>query len=216
MKNNLILNFFMKGALVAALFFASAVNTAFAAASPLPMLEQTSQQMLSELKQDKPRFQREPDLINQLVRRILLPHVDLATMSRSVLGRDAWSKASPAERQQFTNEFVTLLIRTYSSALSAYNDQKVEFSPLRGSPEGQSRIQVESRIVRSDGPSIPLNYRLLRQGQDWKVYDFSVEGVSMVESFRNQFAEQLSQGGGMTQLLQKMKQHNQESRDSND
>jgi phospholipid transport system substrate-binding protein len=134
-------------------------------------------------------------------------------MSRSVLGRDAWSKASPAERQQFTAEFTTLLIRTYGSALSAYNDQTVEFSPLRGSPEGESRVQVESRIVRSDGPSIPLNYRLLRQGGDWKVYDFSVDGVSMIESFRTQFAEQLSQGGGMSQLLQKLKQHNQESHD---
>ena len=192
------------------------VSSAFAASSPLPMLEQTSQRMLSELKQDKPRFQREPDLINQLVRRILLPHVDLATMSRSVLGRDAWMKASPAERQEFTNEFITLLIRTYASALSAYNDQTVEFSPLRGSSEGQARVQVESRIVRNDGPPIPLSYRLLRYGQDWKVYDFSVDGVSMVESFRTQFAEQLSQGGGMTQLLKKLKQHNQEKQESNE
>jgi len=177
--------------------------------SPLPMLQQTSQQMLSELKKDKPRFQREPDLINQLVHRILLPHFDLNTMSHTALGREMWDKSTPAERQEFTNEFVTLLIRTYSSALSAYDDQQIEFSPIRGNLASQSRVQVESRIVRNDGPPILVNYRLVRQGQAWKVYDFSVEGVSAIQSFRSQFSEQLSQGG-MPSLLQRLKQHNSE------
>ncbi|MFU8797138.1 MAG: MlaC/ttg2D family ABC transporter substrate-binding protein [Gammaproteobacteria bacterium] len=176
--------------------------------SPLPMMERTANQMLRELKQDQQKIKQQPDFVHQLVRRVLLPHVDLPMMARMVLGRDMWAKASPRERQEFTEEFTTLLLRTYASALSAYNDQQVEFFPIRGGVDNKVRVQVESKIVRKDGPPIPLNYRLLHQGKEWKVYDFTVEGVSMIESFRSQFAEQLSQGGGMTALLNTLKEHN--------
>lgn len=174
--------------------------------SPLGMLQSTSQRMLAELKANKPQLKSNPGIINRIVRTVVVPHVNLPAMSRTVLGRDAWSTATPAQRQQFMQEFTTMVIRTYSSSLSAYNDQKVEFFPLRGGSEG-SQVEVDSRIIQSDGPSIAVSYRLTRDGGDWKIYDFSVEGVSMLESFRSQFAAQLERGN-LEQLLQTMRRHN--------
>lgn len=175
--------------------------------SPLGMLQSTSQRMLAELKANKPQLRNNPAIINRIVRTVVVPHVDLPAMSRTVLGREAWSTATPAQRQQFMREFTTMVIRTYSSSLSAYSDQTVQFFPLRGGEGGGSQVEVESRIIQSDGPSISVSYRLIRDGGNWKIYDFSVEGVSMLESFRSQFAAQLERGN-LEQLLQTMRRHN--------
>lgn len=187
------------------LFFLSFINSAWAASSPVPMLQKTSDQLLSALKQHRAEIRHNPKVINSLVRRIVLPHVDMTTMSRSVLGPEAWRNANAQQRQRFTQEFINLVIHTYSGALSAYNDQMVKFKPLR---EGinSDRLQVESVVNQQDGPAISVNYRVRLDG-DWKVYDFSVDGISMIESFRSQFANALS-SGNIDQLIQSLSHHN--------
>jgi phospholipid transport system substrate-binding protein len=179
---------------------------AFAQSSPVAMLQQTSNQLLRELKQNRGQLRQNPGYVRTLVRRVIVPHFDLVTMSRSVMGRDAWMRATPAQRQRFIREFTQLAIRTYSAALSAYSDQEVEFYPLRNSGS-DGRVQVESKILQNDGPSTPVSYRLVLSGSQWKVYDFSVEGVSMVQSFRSQFSDDLS-SGNIDRLNNRIASHN--------
>lgn len=180
---------------------------ALAAESPLPMLQNTSDQLLSALQQNKATLKSNPQVVYNLVHQILLPHIDLQGMARSVLGRNVWQNATPQQQEQFTYQFTELLVHTYSSALAAYQDQTVKFFPLRGNQGGQTHIQVNSQILQNGGPPITVNYRLVLQGDEWKVFDFSVDGVSMLESFRSQFATELS-NGNLDALIKKLANHN--------
>jgi len=135
----------------------------------------------------------------------LLPHVDVTGMSRSVLGREAWNKASPADRQAFTQAFTQLVIRTYSTPLAEYTNETVTFLPIRGGLDG-SFTRVSSVIVRPSGQRIPLSYSLVSKNNDWKIYDLSVEGVSLLQSFRSQFGQVL-QNSSMQDLIAQMRQH---------
>jgi phospholipid transport system substrate-binding protein len=123
-------------------------------------------------------------------------------MSRSVLGRQAWAKATPAERAQFSKAFTRLVIRTYASPLAQYSDETVQFLPLRGSLSSRF-IRVNSVIVRTQGQNIPLTYSLVAKNGQWKIYDISVEGVSLLQSFRSQFAQAL-QNSSINDLIAEM------------
>ncbi|WP_246562473.1 MlaC/ttg2D family ABC transporter substrate-binding protein [Rickettsiella endosymbiont of Dermanyssus gallinae] len=184
-----------------------ACTAVWAISSPLDLLQTTSNQLITTLQQNQATLKTKPQLVYGIVNQILLPHVDLASMSRIALGRDAWMQASPAQRQAFTQQFTTLLIRTYSSALAQYTDEKVNFLPLRGDFNAETRVQVNSNIIRDSGPAINVSYRLMRVGEQWKLYDFSVDGISLVQSFRSQFAQELQQAG-IDGLINKLAQHN--------
>lgn len=176
----------------------------WAQSSPVPMLEGTANQIISTLKQNKGNLKNNPQIIYQAVQRHLLPNVDVAGMSRSVLGREAWTKASASERQQFSTAFTQLVIRTYASPLAEYTDESIKFLPIRGAADGRF-MRVNSVIVRSNGQNIPLSYSLVSQAGQWKIYDLSVEGVSLLQSFRSQFAQAL-RNSSMQDLLKQMRQ----------
>lgn len=177
-----------------------------AQSSPMPMLENTASQILATLKQNKSSLKNNSQVIYQAVERYLLPNVDVSGMSRSVLGRKAWGAASAAEKQQFSNAFTQLVIRTYATPLAEYTDETIKFMPIRGSLDSRF-IRVNSVIIRSNGKNIPLSYSLVSTANDWKIYDLSVEGVSLLQSFRSQFAEAL-QNSSMQELIKQMRQHN--------
>jgi phospholipid transport system substrate-binding protein len=172
---------------------------------PLVMLKQTSDQMLNALKANKSSMQSNPNTVYHIVNTILLPHVDLETMGRSVVGRNYWMQATPAQREQFKRLFTRQVTHTYAAALESYQNEQIKFYPIRGYNPSAQRLQVQSMIVRSNGQNIPLNYRLINSGGQWKVYDFTVEGVSIVQSYSAQFSDDL-QRGGLPALLTKMQQ----------
>lgn len=176
----------------------------WAQSSPLPMLEDTANQIIATLKQNKASLKNNPQVIHQAVQRYLLPNVDVSGMSRSVLGRQAWSKASASERKQFATAFTQLVIRTYASPLAEYTDETIKFLPIRGSLSSRF-LRVNSVIVRSNGQNIPLSYSLVSKNGTWKIYDLSVEGVSLLQSFRSQFAEAL-RSSSMQDLIKQMNQ----------
>jgi phospholipid transport system substrate-binding protein len=178
-----------------------------AASDPVAQLSQTADQMITALKSNKAAIKGNPSMVEGLARNILLPQVNVELMAKLALGRDGWNKATDQQRAEFTNAFTTLMIRTYASAFSAYTNETVKFFPLRPGDMNDGRVQVKSEILQDGGPPIPVNYRLLQQGDAWKVYDITVDGVSLIQSFRSQFANQLSQGG-MDQLLAALNQHN--------
>ncbi len=185
----------------------SVAALALAAQSPVVMLQQVCDNMLSSLKEHHSTIKSDPKFVQGLSRKIVLPHVDIETMSRLAMGRDGWLKATPPERKEFVDQFTTLMIRTYSRALASYSDQSVKFAPVRGDLTGQQQTQVDSKIIQPGGPAIPMSYRLVLRGDQWKVYDMSVDGVSMVQSFRSQFSQILNQQG-VASLLDAMKKLN--------
>lgn len=174
--------------------------------SPVPMLDNAATKIITTLKENKASLNAHHQIIHQAVERYLLPIVDVDGMARSVLGRQAWTRATAAEKKAFTAAFTQLVIRTYAGPLSKYTDETVKFLPLRGTGDGRF-IRVNSLIVRSSGQNIPLMYSLVAKGDQWKIYDLSVEGVSLLQSFRTQFGQAL-QTGSMNALIATLNQRN--------
>lgn len=177
------------------------------AESPVTFLQKTTDKLLVTLKEKRSALKQNPKLVYTIVDQVLIPVVDTKAMSQSVLGPVQWRKISLAERETFSREFTKLVVRTYSSALSAYKDEQVRYYPLRGAKPNQKRVQVHSAIIQEGGRSIAVNYWLIRDDNEWKVYDMSVEGVSLLESFRSQFSSELAQTS-FQQFLVNLKQHN--------
>lgn len=186
---------------------------AFAVQSPTVFVQNTSNQMLSELQKNQANLKTNPGIVYNIVHRILLPHADLATMSKMAVGRTAWLNASPTDRQAFIQQFTTNIIRTYAAALASYSNQTVQVFPIRGGWSGQSQVNVNTQIMQQDGPPIPVSYHLALQGGQWKVTDFSVEGVSLIQNYRAQFANALS-SGNLASLTAQLSQHNASTTDS--
>jgi phospholipid transport system substrate-binding protein len=176
--------------IVLGVFFLSITALAWSATSPVPMLETTAGNMVEVLEKHKTVLKTNPGIVRQTVRDYLLPHIDMRGMARSVLGRAAWVRATETEQQRFTKAFTDLVVRTYSAPLAEYSDEKIMFLPERAAPNGRF-TRVNSVIIRPSGQKIPLSYSLVLKKDTWKIYDFSVEGVSLLQSFKTQFGQML-------------------------
>lgn len=187
-------------------WFTCIASFAAAGSDPVSMLQGIADNMIAGLKSKKANLKNNPAAVYDLAYKYVVPYADLPAMSQRVIPPATWNKATPAQRAQFQKEFTRLLIRTYASALSSYQDQTVKFYPVRGNLSGRS-VEVQSQISGSQGQPIGVTYRVVRSGNGWKLFDMSVEGVDMLESFRSQFADILA-SGDMAQLLQRMQAHN--------
>lgn len=176
-----------------------------AAQSPTTQLQTVANKMISQLESNKSQL-NSLSVIRRIVNQVLIPNIDLNRMSASVVGR-YWRTATPAQKSEFMSEFSYLVTTTYASALSSYNHDKVTFQPSRENAANQT-TRVHSIIIRANGQRIPIVYDVTLHGNSWKVYDFSIEHISMVQSYRSQFAHVL-QSGGMPALLARLKSHNQ-------
>lgn len=170
---------------------------------PEQMLQGVTDQLLSSLKQQQ---NRNDQALLALVNKILVPHIDLDLASQMVLGK-YWVNATPQQRAEFKKEFTVFMTRTYSTALSSYSNEKVRYFPVRGGVTG-NRVQVNSAVDQANGQSVSVSYRLALSNGEWKVYDFSVENVSIVENYRSQFADVL-RTNGLDGLNQRLKAQNQ-------
>lgn len=178
------------------------------AEDPIQMLDQVTKRVLAELKANRAQLKNSRAKLYSLVDYLIIPHVDFAEMARWVVGRNAWQKADAATQQAFVQEFKTLVVRTYATALLGYTNQTIEFLPLRGSSDKQ-RVQVFS-LIKEGGKVLHLDYRLIREASGWRVYDIIIEGVSLMQGYRAQFADDI-QRGGLQAAIEKMRQHNKGS-----
>lgn len=181
---------------------------AYAQHDPIHLLQSVADNMIAGLKANKATLKTKPSIVYNLAYKYIVPYADLNAMAKRVLPPVTWLQATQAERNAFQKAFTTTLIRTYASALTSYQDQTVRFFPVRDNA-GQT-VVVNGEISSAANPAIQVAYRLIRSGATWKLYDLSVEGVSMLESFRAQFADILAQGS-MRELLQRMDSHNRRS-----
>lgn len=178
------------------------LNQAVASSDPVATVQTLADEMIANLKANKATLKTNRSLVYSLAYRIVVPHADLDEMSKRVVAPQVWRSASPAERDEFKKLFTRRLVQTYSSALADYNDQTIRFFPTRGRVGNEAT--VKSQIIRSDGPALDVSYRVILNGSEWQLLDISVEGVSLLKSWR----DQLSSQGNMQQLLQYLKQRN--------
>jgi phospholipid transport system substrate-binding protein len=169
------------------LIVASLSTAAYAVNDPVASVQKTSDQVISALVAAKKSDSISQAEVYSIVKRYLLPKVAVATMSRYAVGGTMWDSASAAQRTAFSSQFTKLVIGTYASAFAQYNNQKIKVYPLRGGYAGKKTVQVNSVITQGSGPDVPVNYRLILSGSNWLLYDFVVDGISMIQSFRSQF-----------------------------
>lgn len=199
--------------LVAAAFFLiPAMAMAEAPIAPDALVKNTANDVLDIIKKDKDIQSGDMKKITALAEEKILPHFDFEAMSKSVLGKN-WREASKEQQAQFVTEFRTLLVRTYASALSKYRNQTIDYKPLRSQP-GDTRVVVKTVILQSGGPGLPVDYTLKLMGENWRVVDVSIEGVSMVTNYRGQFTNELKQTD-MAGLIQRISDKNK-SNDATD
>lgn len=185
------------------------MQAVFAEDAPTAMLRSMADRMISQLKSHQATLKSHPSIVFSFAREIVVPNADLDAMAMRVLPARTWTAATPQQRAQFKKEFTTTLIRTYASALAEYNDETVKFFPVRGGVSGGA-VKVDSQIIRNDGPAIAMSYSVIQAGGKWKLIDITVEGVSMLQSFRSQFADKLDRED-MVALIKDLAQHNTEN-----
>jgi len=137
-----------------------------------------------------------------LIETKVLPHFNFEAMTASAVGRN-WAKASPEQKARLNDEFKTLLVRTYSSALAAYSNQKFDFRPLRAKPS-DTDVTVNVRVMQSGAQPVTIDYDMEKRPSGWKVWDVRVAGVSLVANYRTEFDTQVREGGidGLIKALQ--------------
>jgi len=186
----------LAAALLALASFAGATLPAAAAdEAPDAFVKRLSDETLGAIKADKSIQSGDINKIMQLVDSKIMPNVNFQRMTAAAVG-PAWRQATPEQQKRLQEEFKTLLVRTYSGALSQVNDQTISVKPLRASPEDKE-VVVRTE-VRGRGDPIQLDYRLEKtpgQGAGWKIYNLNVLGVWLVETYRNQFAQEISAKG---------------------
>lgn len=161
--------------------------------SPQQLVEETASKMLTTLKAEKDAVQKSPSRLYSLVDEIVLPHFDFELMAKRVLGK-YWRDASPAQRTHFTDSFRGLLVRTYANSLTEYTDQKISYLPMRRDSDNK-RVEVRSEVEMPGQSPIAINYRLVQGDAEWKVYDVTINGVSLVTNYRSSFANEIDRGG---------------------
>jgi phospholipid transport system substrate-binding protein len=138
----------------------------------------------------------------ELIEAKVLPHFNFASMTALAMGQN-WNRASPEQKTRLTEEFKTLLVRTYASALSAYSEQKFEFRPLRAKPS-DTEVTVQVRVLQPGSQPVPIDYSMEKTAANWKVYDVMVGGVSLVVNYRTEFSNAVRANGidGLIKELQ--------------
>ncbi|HZS68806.1 MAG TPA: ABC transporter substrate-binding protein [Burkholderiales bacterium] len=129
----------------------------------------------------------------QLIDAKVLPHFNFSAMTALALGQ-SWNRATPEQKKRLTEEFRTLLVRTYASALAAYSEQKFDFRPLRAKPT-DTDVTVQVRVLQAGAQPVPIDYSMEKTSSGWKVYDVMVGGVSLVANYRTEFNNVVRESG---------------------
>ena len=186
--NRITLGWFLA---VAALLLAPPV---LAQTAPDALVKSVAEDVLRIVRQDKQLREGDTSRMAQLIEEKIVPHFDFERMTRLAVGRN-WREATPEQRKTLVDEFRTLLVRSYSAAYSTYNHIVVEVRPLKVQPDEED-VQVKSQIKLPGGaPPVNVDYSMVKNSDAWKVYDVSVDGVSLVTTYRSTFADEVRKGG---------------------
>lgn len=176
-----------------ALMLASLALPALAQESPDALVKRVSQEVTQIIKSDPKVQAGDQARIREVIETKLLPYFDFERMTALATGR-WWRTATPEQKTRLTDEFKTLLVRTYSGALNQYRDQTIEYKPLRADP-GATEVTVRTDVVRSGDAPVQIDYGMEKTASGWKAYDVVVGGVSLVTNYRDEFNSQIQRGG---------------------
>jgi phospholipid transport system substrate-binding protein len=167
---------------------------ALAQEAPDALVKRLSDETIKLIKSDPKLAAGDPARVREVIETRLLPHFDFQRMTALAMGRN-WRQATPEQQAKLVDEFRTLLVRTYSNALTQYRDETIEVKPLRAEANA-TEVTVRSEVVRKDGrPPVQIDYGMAKTPQGWKAYDVIVGGVSLVTNYRDEFNEQVKAGG---------------------
>jgi phospholipid transport system substrate-binding protein len=195
-------------------FFAASLSLALLAGAPLAraadeapdaLIKRVSAEVLDNIKSDKAVKAGDMSKVIGLVDSKIMPNVNFTRMTASAVGRN-WRQATPDQQKKLQEEFKTLLIRTYSGALAQVSDQSVSVKPLRAEA-ADTEVVVRTEVV-GRGEPVQLDYRMEKTATGWKIYDLNVLGVWLVETYRTQFAQEIS-AKGIDGLIASLVQRNQ-------
>lgn len=161
--------------------------------APDVLVKRVTEEVLTIVRQDKEIQNGHTQKIMALVDGKVLPHFNFQHMTALAVGRD-WRKADAGQKQRLADEFKTLLVRTYSNAISSYSNQRVVYKPFKMTA-GESDVLVRTEIQQPGAKPVQLDYSLEQVDGAWKVYDVVVAGISLVTNYRDQFAQEVRAGG---------------------
>jgi phospholipid transport system substrate-binding protein len=176
-----------------AVFAAVGVNVARAQEAPDVLVKNVTLEVVDLIAKDKEIKSGNRAKLIQVIDAKVLPHFNFAAMTALALGQ-SWNKATPEQKKRLTEEFRTLLVRTYASALAAYSDQRLEFRPLRAKPT-DTDVTVQVRVMQRGTQPVPIDYAMEKTASGWKVYDVMVGGVSLVANYRTEFGNVVRESG---------------------
>jgi phospholipid transport system substrate-binding protein len=166
---------------------------AHAQEAPDAMVKRVSQDVLQTIKSDPKIQSGDQGRIREVMEAKLAPNFDFERMTALAMGRN-WRQATPEQQKRLTSEFKTLLVRTYSGALTQYRDQTIDYKPLRADPSS-SDVIVRTEVIRPGQPPVQIDYGMEKKDGAWKAYDVIIGGVSLVTNYRDEFSEQVRAGG---------------------
>lgn len=162
--------------------------------APDALIERTVQEVVTIIKQDKDIQAGDQKKILELVNAKVLPHFDFERMTQLAVGK-YWRTASPEQKRALVTEFRNMLVRTYTKVFTVYRDQTMEVKPLKAGADATGEATVKTIISKPGSQPVQVDYEMKRSDSGWKAFDISIEGVSMVMSYRGTFATQIQQGG---------------------
>ena len=175
--------------------------------SPAALIEDTVEQLLVRLNDDAATTERSERLY-ELVNDLVVPHLDMPRIAHIVLGKHA-RRVDAADLETFTGEFQTLLVRTYTSSLMAYQGERVDVSQA-AAVSARGTATVDLRVYRADGAPIEISFLTHNRRGPWLVYDIRIEGISLVGNYRSEFSSIL-RNQGVEALITRLKNRNRES-----
>ena len=179
--------------LIALVFAVLLASPALAQEAPDVLVRRVTEEVLEIVRKDRDIQNGSTQKAVELVDQKVLPHFDFRHMTALAVGKD-WKRASPGQQQQLTAEFKTLLVRTYSNALTSYKNQKIVYKPFKMNP-GDSEVLVRTEVIQPGSKPVQIDYNLEKADGGWKVFDVVVAGISLVTNYRDQFAQEVRSGG---------------------
>ena len=153
--------------------------------APDVLVKNVTTEVVELITKDKDLRSGDRAKLIQLIEAKVLPHFNFQSMTALAMGQ-SWNKATPPQKKQLAEEFKTLLVRTYASALAGFSDQRFEYRPLRAKPT-DTDVTVQVRVIQPGAQPVPIDYAMEKTGSGWKVYDVMVGGVSLVANYRTEF-----------------------------
>lgn len=182
-----------------------------AAAADLSEPQRAIEEASNKLKQrlQDPAFPHDFRKMTAFVQEVIYPNVDFDLISSLVLGK-MWKDASPAEKDNFKKEFQTQLIRTYSRAFFEFKDWSVRFLPITPE-EDERKVLIKTEVLQPGLQPIAVNYRMANIKGQWKAYDIVIEGVSMVNTYRTSYKNEVERTGSLQELINQLAKRNTEA-----